>query len=109
MTRYPMTPAEYDAACRELRRRCPWLSRSSGGRSEVHNREVGGMPDSKHLIDMADDFTSPDVNGLHQAASIAVKLGLWVKVHDAGSGDHLHVQGLPVGPVPEWWSQKYLR
>lgn len=107
MSRQPLTPAEFDAVCRELVRMCPWLSESSGRRSEERNKLVGGHPESKHLLGMARDFVAPSSEGLRQGNLNAIALGLWTIVHDAGSGDHLHTQGLPVGPVPEWWLAKY--
>ncbi len=102
-----MTPAEFDAACRLLIRECPWLSETSGRRSAERNEAVGGHAESKHLLGMARDFVSPSQNGLNQAAIKAQELGLWFKVHDAGSGDHLHIQGLPKGQVHPWWLAKY--
>lgn len=106
MPRQPMTPVEFDAACRLLIHRCPWLSETSGRRSAARNAAVGGHAESKHLIGMARDFVSPNTNGLNQAAIKAKDLALWTKVHDVGSGDHLHVQGLPTGPPPSWWLAK---
>ena len=105
--RQPMSPAEFDAACRELVRRCPWLSETSGRRSEDRNRRVGGHKASKHLIGMARDFHSETPQGMTQALPVAHELGLWAKLHDVNSGDHLHVQGLPRGPIVEWWLVKY--
>ena len=105
--RQPMTPAEFDAACRELKRRCPWLSETSGWRSEARNTRVGGNPQSKHMIGMARDFAAESPEGHTQALPVAHGLGLWGMVHDVGSGDHLHVQGLPPGEIPSWWLAKY--
>jgi len=104
-----MTPAEFDAACRELWRACKFLSESSGRRSEARNSMVRGNPNSKHLIGMARDFAAPDVEMLREAEIVALALGFWTQVHDVLSGDHLHVQGLPPGDVPEWWMNKYGR
>lgn len=110
-TRRPMTPAEFDAACRELRRRCPWLSETSGGRTEARNAAVGGKPGSKHVVgghnSVGRDFSASTVKQLHDAAKVAVELGLWALVHDVGSGKHLHTQGLAPGRVPAWWIAKF--
>lgn len=115
-TRKPMSPSEFDAKCRELRRRCPWLSETSGARTKARNANAGGIPDSKHVFGghnaVAQDFGAdgpPAVRSkrLNEAAIVARELGFWVLVHDVGSGDHLHVQGLAPGPVPQWWIDLY--
>ena len=106
--RQPMTPSEFDDTCRTLERRCPWLWTTSGYRSAERNERVGGHPDSKHVVGMARDYVAASVEKMHDAASVARSLGLWVVVHDAGSGDHIHTQGLPPGPIPAWWRDKYL-
>jgi len=108
VNRRPLTPAEFDAACRELVKRCPWLSETSGRRSEQRNESVGGNPLSKHRLGMAKDFVS-DTGRYGQAESTATELGLWWKTHDKGSGDHLHAQGLAPGPPPDWWVEAYGR
>jgi hypothetical protein len=89
-----------------LVRECPWLSEVSGHRSEERNREVGGSDASKHLLGMARDFAAPDKESLRQGELAAEALGLWATVHDAGSGWHLHIQGLAPGSVPGWWLDK---
>lgn len=110
--RKPMSPSEFDAKCRELRRRCPWLSETSGARTKARNAAAGGKPDSKHVLGMARDFVPdgpPAVRSarLREADAVARELGMWTLVHDVGSGDHLHVQGLPVGPVPQEWIEQF--
>jgi len=105
--RHPMTPVEFDAACRLLVRECPWLWETSGYRGVAHNEDVGGVPGSKHVLGIARDFCAKDQAGLDQGGEVALRLGLWILVHDVGSGNHLHCQGLPVGPVPRWWMNKY--
>ena len=104
--RHTMTPAEFDAACRELLRRHPTLSEVSGQRSKERNKSVGGSSVSKHLYGLAKDFVAdpPDYRG---KTSTCIALGLWFVVHDKSSGDHLHVQGAAPGPLPEWWVEKY--
>jgi hypothetical protein len=104
--RHPMTPAEFDAAVRAILRRVPLLSCTSGGRSVIRNTAVGGNPASKHVIDMARDFVGPK-RAIEDGAAHCRILGLWYRIHDVGSGNHLHVQGLPPGDVAEWWSNKY--
>ena len=101
-----MTPSEFDAACRQLERKFPDLSATSGRRSVERNAAVGGNPASKHVIGMARDFVG-EMEVMREAALAAGELGLWFVVHDKGSGDHLHVQGLPPGEVPGWWVLKY--
>lgn len=105
--RTPFTPTEFDRVCRLLVFSCPWLSETSGHRSKEHNEEVGGSATSKHLIGMARDYTSKTVEGLKQAKAMADNLKLWSVIHNVGSGEHLHVQGLKPGNVPAWWLSKY--
>lgn len=105
--REALSPAEFDAACRELWHRCPYLSETSGRRSEARNSMVRGHPNSKHIIGMARDFVAPDQEMMEAACLVAIELGLWAQVHDVGSGNHLHVQGLSPGEVPGWWMNKY--
>jgi len=104
-----MTPTEFDAACRELVRLEPYLSETSGYRTVARNAQAGGSEVSKHLLGMARDFAADEGHGLQAAETTAEELGLWAVVHDAGSGNHLHCQGLPVGLVQRWWLAKYNR
>jgi len=107
--RQPMTPSEFDAACRTLERSCPWLRQTSGYRGPAHNKRVNGADGSKHLISMARDYGAETTGELREAMGIARGLGFWVDVHDKGSGNHLHIQGLPPGNIDEWWVSKYFR
>ena len=107
MSRQPMTPAEFDASCRALVAACPFLSETSGRRTTERNEGAGGSGASKHLLGMARDFALDLGYGLSQAEAQAEELGLWATAHDAGSGMHLHVQGLPVGPPARWWLAKF--
>lgn len=109
MTRQPLTPSEFDAACRELVRLEPYLSETSGRRSVARNAAANGSEVSKHLLGMARDFAADEGHGLQAAETTAEELGLWAVVHDAGSGSHLHVQGLAPGNPPRWWSAKFNR
>lgn len=102
-----MTPEEFDKASRQLLRRCPGLSLVSGYRGRIHNIRVGGNPASKHLVGMANDYAAGHEEELLLAQGVANELGLWHVVHDVGSGQHLHIQGLAPGPIPEWWRRKY--
>ncbi len=102
-----MTPCEFDAACRELERRAPWLWATSGYRGAEHNADVGGNVMSKHVLGMARDYGAKDQAGLEQGAEAARGLGFWIEVHDVGSGEHVHVQGLEPGAPPSWWLAKY--
>jgi len=108
MKRDPMTPSEFDAKCRQLERTCPWVWQTSGYRSADHNADVGGQVLSKHVIGMARDYVAKDQAGLNQAAEEARKLGFWIVVHDVGSGNHIHIQGLEPGAPPSWWFSKYM-
>ena len=106
--RHPMTPAEFDAACRELIRRSrDALSETSGHRNLARNLRVGGSSKSKHLLGMARDFVG-SIDQMREAAVVARDLGLWYNLHDVGSGNHLHVQGLPPGEIPDWWVLKFI-
>lgn len=106
--RQPMTPREFDAACRALEHACPFLRQTSGYRNAEHNRRVGGAPQSKHLIAMARDYSADSLEDLYEAMGVARRLGMWVAVHDKGSGMHFHGQGLPPGEIADWWRAKYL-
>lgn len=105
-TRKPMTPEEFDAACRALIRRVPDLSCTSGARSKQRNDALGASPMSKHLIDMARDYAGSEL-ALKAALAQSRILGLWGLIHGEGANEHLHVQGLPPGDVPFWWADKY--
>ena len=101
-----MTPSEFDEACRQLWQTHPSLSETSGRRSAARNSHVGGHPLSKHVIGMARDFVAlPEV--MEAAQRTANALGFWTQLHDVGSGNHLHVQGLAPGEIPAWWASKY--
>lgn len=107
-TREPMSPEEFDAACRALWRRVPGLSETGGRRSKLRNKRVNGHELSKHRIGMARDFAADQESDLKHGAAVARILGLWVDVHDVGSGKHIHCQGLPPGEIDEAWRVRYL-
>jgi len=105
--RQPMTPAEFDAACRELEE--DWgdlISVTSGFRSWAHNSVVGGHPESKHPLGMARDYK------YHHSELDALTFaelkhrGFWAMKYDDWGW---HIQGLAPGPPPEWWVAKYGR
>lgn len=109
--RVPLSPTEFDARVREIADRVRGLSQTSGGRNEERNRQVGGSPESKHLTKyaggMAVDFAGSTAE-MAAGAELAHELGLWFVIHDKGSGNHLHLQGLPPGQVAEWWQRRYM-
>ena len=106
MQKQPMSPAEFDYACREFESIMGNVSQTSGIRSDKRNESVGGHRDSKHIIGMARDYVSDD--GEYESAEVvAGMLGLWFVSHDVDSGNHIHIQGLEPGPIPQWWLDKY--
>lgn len=102
----PMTPAEFDAEWRAFAKE--WNLHQSSGRRTLEEQIEQGIdsPNSKHLLDMARDGKFPPI-----------KIGEWkdacltdaqnrfcsAKLYPWG----IHVQGLPFGPVEEWWMEKY--
>ncbi len=104
--RRPLSPAEFDARCRRLVEMYPTLSETSGRRTFARNERVGGDPKSKHRIGMARDFVDDDLLYAEIGKS-CLAIGLWFKIHDAGSGHHIHVQGLPSGDIARWWLEMY--
>ena len=100
--RQPMTPTEFDAACREFIKHVPQASQTSGYRTVARNLEMGGHPESKHLIGMAGDFVIP-YKDIGPSAAVAVCLGFWID----RSPWRCSPQGLPVGPLPDWWVAKF--
>jgi len=104
--RTPMSPVEFDYACRRLERIFPELSQTSGKRSVARNKKTGGDKKSKHLLGMARDYGTEDSVGRdmqQQYCIISISLGLWPLYHR----NHLHVQGLPPGEIPLWWVDRY--
>jgi hypothetical protein len=83
-----MTPDEFQGV---LRQYCNATggSTTSGGRTPAHNKAVGGVPDSAHILWTAADVVydagmKPDP----ARDAIAARLGLML-IHE---GDHDHVQ-----------------
>ena len=106
--RKPLSPQDYDVRRRGWERAHPGWSHTSGKRSEKHNEEVGGSPESKHLISMADDYAmdvapSPDERSM--ALAYAIDLGLWALYHKG----HLHMQGLPPGEIHRNWLDRWMK
>lgn len=110
-----LTPHEFLDRVTRLRDLNPGMSETSGSRSKVRNRRVGGKEGSKHAIRMriAQDLSLRTPLGKVMTrpqeklvTAQATTLGLWYMIHNVGSGRHLHLQGLPVGPVPAaWWNR----
>lgn len=73
---------------------------SGGTRSREHNAEVNGHPNSAHLYGQALDLDLSNFTDEERAAieERAQNLGFKTLYHDAGSGDHLHLE-LPDGAV----------
>jgi len=103
MIREPMTPEEFDRACRQFEGENETASLTSGIRSPERNRSVGGSDDSKHLLGMARDYALPTEDDCVRAQESALRLGFWTKRYAWG----IHLQGLPRGDVPRWWDDKY--
>lgn len=110
--RFAMSPMQFDNAVRRLLHLHPYLSVTSGRRSIKHNAALpGSNPESKHVYGMAVDLSDRGADlstGLIESVFTDAKaLGLWILWHDSGTGKHFHVQGLPVGPIPEWWLERF--
>lgn len=77
----------------------PFLRFTSGYRSAARNKRVGGVPTSLHVQALAVDFVPTD--GKYSAErekhirSFAAERGFWLLVHDAGSGNHFHLEYNP--------------
>ena len=80
---------------------------TSAGRTVGHNRDVGGMPESKHLYllltPIAVDLDWPDEDHIQPAGDMARELehdakvlGLWAIYHRG----HLHCQAVAPGELP---------
>ena len=105
----PFSPAEFDLACRELEQRHPACWATSGYRGMVHNLDVGGHPGSKHTVRpcMARDYTATTGAERLALAQTAGELGLWYESRPHGTGAHVHIQGLPPGPIPHHFKKRY--
>ena len=68
---------------------------TSWQRTVSHNREVGGVAQSQHLLATAWDVAGPDQNTY---ASRAAAVGLVV----IDEGDHVHVQLFRAGLIPQY-------
>lgn len=80
-----------------LRSTFPGLTETSGYRDPQHNAEVGGVPNSYHTqLDANGDSRAYDFVGsaadMQNAAAWAKQNGATeVLIHNAGSGQHLHI------------------
>jgi len=68
---------------------------TSWHRTRSHNREVGGVDASQHLVATAWDVSGPDQD---LYAARAASSGLVV----VDEGDHIHVQLFRAGVLPAW-------
>lgn len=67
------------------------LKPSSGYRDPAHNARVGGVANSNHLTGRAGDFSGSS-SAMNRGAAWARAQGAReVLIHNAGSGNHLHV------------------
>ncbi len=110
MHRTPMSPAQYDAACRVVESENPGCWVTSGYRNPEHNAALpGSQTASKHamLPCMARDFNAETEEERLQIAATARRQRMWVQVHNSGTGRHVHTQGLPVGPPTLEWMQRW--
>lgn len=105
--RSPMTSAEFLKAVERFEELYPGGVRTSGWRSEEHNNRVGGGRASKHCEGNPLQPIACDI-GYNPDPALEVQsqmdhdwrvLGGWGLYHRG----HMHLQGLPVGPVPEGW------
>jgi hypothetical protein len=74
----------------EMSSRFPGLRLSSGYRDPQHNARVNGVKNSYHLTGRAADF-SGSAKDMQEGAAWAKANGGRVLIHNAGSGQHLHV------------------
>lgn len=82
-----MTPAEFASALMAYAAATRG-SVTSWGRTVMHNRDVGGVPDSAHLLWVGADVTYDNDDAPSWREAIAKRVGLHL-VHE---GDHDHVQ-----------------
>lgn len=81
----------------QLRSQFPGLTQTSGYRTPEHNAEVGGVPNSYHTqLDANGNSRAYDFVGsaadMQNAAAWAKQNGATeVLIHNAGSGQHLHI------------------
>jgi hypothetical protein len=76
-----------------LYRRAVGGSVTSGGRSPDRNRQVGGVPNSSHLLDLGADLVHDGRMPADQRETLARGLGLTLIVE----GDHDHLQPIDWG------------
>jgi hypothetical protein len=67
------------------------LRLSSGYRDPAHNARVNGVANSRHLLGRAADF-SGSAKEMQEAAAWAKARGAQTLIHNAGSGQHLHLE-----------------
>lgn len=59
-----------------------------GKRSSARNGNLGGAPNSLHLVDLARDVVLDNLGDVVEFTSLAKRLGMWTLVES----DHIHVQ-----------------
>lgn len=74
----------------QLAQRFPGLRLTSGYRDPEHNAAVNGVKNSYHLTGRAADFAG-SAREMQEAAAWAKTNGGRTLIHNAGSGQHLHV------------------
>ncbi len=108
--RKPLRAFEFRQRVERFRELYPGSRIESTHRTQRHNLDVGGLPNSKHVLSplepIAVDLSWPHEETIEERGSIALGmehdakvLGLWATFHDG----HMHLQGLQPGPVPVDW------
>ena len=89
-----MTPEQYAAALYTYRMMYP-SSSVSGGRTGLHNKAIGGEPDSAHLYQLADDlvYDNPATYHNDRRYSDAARLGLEIVYEQVPLHDHVQPRG----------------
>lgn len=72
---------------------------SSWWRTRAHNAEVGGAPNSQHLLGTAVDLVPADGDMEGLAAFARTLPGVGFVLNE---GTHVHVQAYPAGTLPPW-------
>jgi uncharacterized protein YcbK (DUF882 family) len=64
---------------------------TSGPRSPAHNIQVGGVPDSYHVLGLAADVVLAQQSKFEQFARHAIRLNLWI-YDERTTKNHIHLQ-----------------
>jgi len=111
--RRELSPGEYKKAVDSLVKK--WRSEGLGPRITSGFREKpakGEKAASKHKVQagIASDFVfNKKLTGAFKDKIYkdVLAAGLWRNIHDAGTGTHLHTQGIPPGPISNKWLKKH--